>query len=62
VIQAARTAIEANVIPQFKRIKSFFETEYLPNTKTSLGVSEGPQGEAYYQNRLNYYTILDLTA
>ena len=62
VIQAARAAIKANVIPQFKRIKSFFETEYLPTTKTTLGVSEGPQGEAYYQNRLNYYTTLDLTA
>ena len=62
IIQAARTAIKANVIPQFKRVKSFFETEYLPTTKTTLGVSEGPQGEAYYQNRLDYYTTLDLTA
>jgi uncharacterized protein (DUF885 family) len=62
VIQAARTAIKANVIPQFRRVKSFFETDYLPTTKTTLGVSEGPQGEAYYQNRLNYYTTLDLTA
>lgn len=62
VVQAARTAINTNVIPQFKRIKSFFEVEYLPTTKTTLGISEGPQGEAYYQNRLNYYTTLDLTA
>ncbi|AFU69835.1 hypothetical protein P700755_003173 [Psychroflexus torquis ATCC 700755] len=62
VIQAARTAIKANVIPQFRRVKSFFEVDYLPTTKTTLGVSEGPQGEAYYQNRLNYYTTLDLTA
>ncbi|MBZ9651903.1 DUF885 domain-containing protein [Psychroflexus montanilacus] len=62
VIKAAKTAIETNVIPQFKRIKTFFETEYLPKTKTILGVSEGPQGQAYYQNRLNYYTTLDLTA
>lgn len=62
VVQAAKTAIKTKVIPQFKRIKTFFETEYLPKTKTSLGVSEGPQGQAYYQNRLNYYTTLDLTA
>lgn len=62
VIKAAKLAIETNVIAQFKRIKTFFETEYLPATKTSLGVSEGPQGAAYYQNRLNYYTTLDLTA
>jgi uncharacterized protein (DUF885 family) len=62
VLQVARLAIERNVIPQFQRIKTFFETEYLPQTKTTLGVSEGPQGEAYYQNRLNYYTTLNLTA
>ncbi|SDG68531.1 DUF885 domain-containing protein [Psychroflexus sediminis] len=62
VIEAAKLAIETRVIPQFKRIKTFFETEYLPRTKTALGVSEGPQGQAYYQNRLDYYTTLDLTA
>jgi uncharacterized protein (DUF885 family) len=62
VLNAAKSAIETNVIPQFKRIKSFFETEYLPKTKTTLGVSEGPQGKVYYQNRLNYYTTLNLTA
>ena len=50
------------MIPQFKRIKTFFETEYLPNTRTSLGVSEIPNGREYYQNRLDYYTTLDLTA
>lgn len=62
VLKVAKTAIETNVIPQFQLIKNFFETEYLPNTKTTLGVSESPQGKAYYQNRLNYYTTLNLTA
>jgi len=62
VLSAAEMAIANNVIPQFKRIKTFFETEYLPNTRTSLGVSEIPNGREYYQNRLDYYTTLDLTA
>jgi uncharacterized protein (DUF885 family) len=62
VLSAAENAISNNVIPQFKRIKTFFETEYLPNTRTSLGVSEIPNGREYYQNRLDYYTTLDLTA
>ncbi|MBO2544256.1 DUF885 domain-containing protein [Salegentibacter sp. BDJ18] len=62
VLKAAEEAIGNNVIPQFKRIKTFFETEYLPNTRTSLGVSEIPNGREYYQNRLDYYTTLDLTA
>ncbi|WP_040247297.1 DUF885 domain-containing protein [Psychroserpens mesophilus] len=56
VLTAAKTAIETQVIPQFKRIKTFFETEYFPKTRTTLGVSETPNGKAYYQNRINYYT------
>ena len=56
VIDAAKKTIEKNVIPQFKRIKTFFETEYLPKTRTALGVSETPGGGEYYQNRINYYT------
>ncbi len=45
-----------SVIPQFKKIKTFFETEYLPNTRKQIGVSKIPKGAAYYQNRINYYT------
>lgn len=56
VLMAAQQAIKTSVIPQFARIKAFFETEYFPKTRTSLGVSETPNGEAFYQNRINYYT------
>ena len=56
VLIEAKKAIELNVIPQFKRIKTYFETEYLPKTRISLGVSETPNGKEYYQNRINYYT------
>jgi uncharacterized protein (DUF885 family) len=56
VLKAAKVLIEETVVPQFKRIKTFFETEYLPKTRTTLGVSETPNGSAYYQNRINFYT------
>ncbi len=49
------------VVPQFKRIKSFFENEYFPSARQSIGVSAIPNGEAYYLNRIAYYTTLDLT-
>ena len=62
VLLAAEKAIKTSVLPEFKKIKNFFDKEYLPNTRTSLGVSEIPEGRAFYQNRLNYYTTLDLTA
>lgn len=62
VLQAAQSAIENKVTPSFKRIKKFFEEEYLPQTRKTIGVSETPNGNAYYQNRIKYYTTLDLTA
>lgn len=56
VLAAAKTAIETSVVPSFKAIKRFFETEYLPNTRTAIGVSATPGGAEFYQNRINYYT------
>jgi len=56
VLVAAEKVITEKVVPQFKRIKTFFEEEYFPNTRRTIGVSETPKGSAYYQNRINYYT------
>lgn len=56
VLIEAKKAIEKNVVPQFTRIKGFFENEYYPNTRTAIGVSETPKGSQFYQDRINYYT------
>ena len=56
ILSVAKIVIEQKVVLQFKRIKTFFETEYLPKTRRSLGVSETPNGKVYYQNRINFYT------
>lgn len=56
VLIAAKVAITTNIIPQFKLVKTFFEDEYFPKTRTSIGISETPNGNVYYQNRINYYT------
>lgn len=62
IMAAAEVAVENKVIPQFRRIKKFFDNEYLPKARKTIGVSEIPNGQDYYQNRLNYYTTLDLSA
>tara|TARA_B100000427_G_scaffold224995_1_gene188642 strand:+ start:718 stop:2451 length:1734 start_codon:yes stop_codon:yes gene_type:complete len=56
ILYEGQKAIEESVIPEFKRIKEFFEKEYFPNTRTKIGISETPNGLEYYQNRINYYT------
>ncbi len=56
VLTAAQEAINTNVTPQFVAIKQFFESEYLLKTRTTLGVSQTPNGDKYYQDRINFYT------
>lgn len=58
---AAKKIIEQQVIPTFKSVKRFFEDIYYPNTRTAIGVSETPNGLAYYQSRIDYYTTLNET-
>jgi uncharacterized protein (DUF885 family) len=55
-LKAAKEAIENNVFPEFRKIKKFFESEYLPKTRTTLGTSDMPNGDDYYQNRINFDT------
>ena len=56
ILYEGQKAIEESVIPEFKRIKEFFENEYFPNTRTKIGISETENGLDYYQNRINFYT------
>ena len=56
VIEAAKTSIKKNVIDEYKKIKTFFQDEYFPNTRKGLGISTTPNGKGFYQNRINYFT------
>ena len=54
--QAAMKLITEKVVPAFRDIKTFFEEEYLPNTREKIGISAISGGRDFYQNRINYYT------
>ncbi len=56
VLQAGRQLITEKVVPSFREIQRFFQEEYLPNTREAIGVSQRPEGEEFYQNRINFYT------
>ncbi|MCC4211888.1 DUF885 domain-containing protein [Leeuwenhoekiella parthenopeia] len=63
LLTAARQVVEDSVIPSFKKIKAFFETEYLPASRDAIGVSAQPGGAEFYQNRIDFYTTsTDYTA
>jgi uncharacterized protein (DUF885 family) len=61
ITEDGKAAVEQYAVEAFKTIKAFFDKEYLPKTRTTIGVSNFPDGLAYYQERTHHYTTTDLT-
>ncbi len=57
-----RAVIADAVAPAYGGLATFFADEYLPGTRATGGASNLPDGAAYYQQRIRYYTTLDLSA
>jgi uncharacterized protein (DUF885 family) len=55
-------AIAENVIPAFSRFDTFFRTKYLPASRTTVGIWDTPDGEAFYENRIAFHTTTTMTA
>ncbi|WP_426060201.1 DUF885 domain-containing protein [Hymenobacter sp. B1770] len=63
VFQAeAKAVVTKDVISSYQKIKEFFEREYLPKARASLGATQFPNGQAYYENRVRHYTTTNLTS
>jgi uncharacterized protein (DUF885 family) len=57
----AQQLIMNGVVPSFKKIKTFFEQEYFPATRKTLGASAMPDGKEYYKALVKFYTTTNLT-
>jgi uncharacterized protein (DUF885 family) len=55
---AGRTAIQERVIPAYAGFKAFFDSEYRPRARATIGASALPGGEAYYADLVRYFTTL----
>jgi uncharacterized protein (DUF885 family) len=62
LIDAGKAAISAVVLPAFARFDRFFNETYLPACRDSVGISETPDGQAYYRALIGYHTTTELTA
>ena len=58
--QAIRVISEI-VIPAYQEFRDFFVNEYLPASRISIGVSDLPNGKAWYENLARYHTTTELT-
>jgi len=52
----ARTAIDDVVLPAYRDLARFFERDYLPSARDSVGLSSLPNGEAWYEYLARRFT------
>lgn len=58
----ARELIAQQVLPAYQRFEQFFNDEYLPACRDSVGASALPNGRAFYAYRVAHYTTTELSA
>jgi prolyl oligopeptidase len=59
--QAARDIIDDSIVPAYRKFSRYFNDTYLPASRESIGASELPNGEAFYEYRVRSYTTLPMT-
>ena len=51
--------IASSVIPAYETFLQFFEAEYIPGSRTTLGISSVEGGRTYYEDLTRFFTTLD---
>jgi len=62
LLATAEKVVASEVIPAFQRLNDFFRDEYIPGARQSLGATELPDGERYYQAQIRLYATVDMSA
>ena len=54
--------INKQIIPSFKKLALFLQTEYLPNARITTGINALPDGDKYYTYVVKYWTTTNKTS
>ncbi|MPY25298.1 DUF885 domain-containing protein [Shewanella psychropiezotolerans] len=54
--------IELQILPLYQQFYDFMTEEYIPGARTDIACASLPDGAAFYENRVRYYTTLDMTS
>jgi uncharacterized protein (DUF885 family) len=60
ITAAYRDALQREVLPAYARLADFFERDYLPAARTTVGWSDLADGAAWYRWRIRGATTMDL--
>ena len=58
---AYRAAITSKVVPTYRKLRDFMRDEYLPRTRTTVGLDALPDGAAWYAYNVRAITTTDYT-
>ncbi len=53
--------VSEKILPSFQKLKEYLEEEYMPNTKEEIGVYLNDGGKEYYEQRVRYFTTLEMS-
>lgn len=57
----AKEIIDESIVPAYREFSSYFKNTYLPASRESIGVSELPNGEAFYEYLARLFTTTQMT-
>jgi uncharacterized protein (DUF885 family) len=57
----AAAIVAEHCVPAYERLHTAVVDEYLPACRDTIGLSDLPDGEAWYRERVRYHTTTDLT-
>ena len=56
-----KRAIDEIVNPAYRRFEKFFRTDYLPHSRSTAGIWDTPDGDAFYRERTAFFTTTSLS-
>lgn len=59
--QKGLAMVDGTVMPAYRNLLNFMETEYLPKARPQIGLSSVEGGAAQYEAMTKYFTTLDIT-
>lgn len=59
--RALETLLQDTIIPLYEMFDEFMREEYLPAAKEEVGISAIPKGKELYEQRIRYFSSLDMT-
>jgi len=57
----ARSVIDETVLPAYRELNEYFVDTYLPNSRDTIGLSELPNGNEWYELRARQFTTTQMT-